>query len=268
MVRPSFLERNLASFFAILERAVAAEEFAQRKGLLQRLDPRVKLAGFLALVIATIAARALWVITIIFVVVTALALFSKISARALAFRAWLPVLFFTGLIALPAIFFTPGAIAMRGPIDITWPGLRAAAFLMSRAETAATCVLVLVLSTRWTQLLQALRVFRLPRMIVLIIGMTQRYIFLLLRSAHDLFEARRSRMVGRLDGSQRRRLAAANTGVLMSRSLDLSAEVYAAMQSRGFRGEIYTFQQMAMQKRDWIALTFFLAAAVTLIWAG
>ena len=60
----------------------------------------------------------------------------------------------------------------------------------------------MVLCTPWSYLLKALRVLRLPVVLVVVLGMTYRYIFLLLRNAHDMFTSRKSRMVGRLtDGS-------------------------------------------------------------------
>jgi energy-coupling factor transporter transmembrane protein EcfT len=89
---------------------------------------------------------------------------------------------------------------------------------------------------------------------VVILGMTYRYIFLMLQIAQDMFESRQSRMVGTLDGADRRRLASASVGVLLSKSIQLSGDVYLAMLSRGFRGEIYTLDDFQMRARDWIAL--------------
>ena len=75
------------------------------------------------------------------------------------------------------------------------------------------------------------------------------------RAAIERFmvESRQSRMVGRLSGADQRRLAGASVGVLLSKSIQLSSDVYLAMLSRGFRGEIYTlddFQMIRAQARD------------------
>ena len=43
--------------------------------------------------------------------------------------------------------------------------------------------------------LKALRVLRVPVVVVVVLGMTYRYILLLLEIAHEMFEARRSRTV-------------------------------------------------------------------------
>ena len=112
---------------------------------------------------------------------------------------------------------------------------------------------LLILTTPWTQVLKALRVLRVPALFVVILGMTYRYIFLMLQTARDMFESRQSRAVGRLPGPDQRRIAAASVGVLLSKSLQLSGDVYLAMQSRGFRGETHTLDEFAMTARDCIA---------------
>ena len=48
-------------------------------------------------------------------------------------------------------------------------------------------------------------------------------------------------------------MAGAAAGVLLNKSLQLSEEVYLAMQSRGFRGEAYTMDDFRMTRRDWLA---------------
>jgi len=83
-----------------------------------------------------------------------------------------------------------------------------------------------------------------------------------------MFESRESRTVGVLEASDRRRLAAATVGVLLSKSYQLSSEVHLAMQSRGFRGEVYMLDDFAMRRRDWCWLLLFFAAATTVIWVG
>ena len=151
---------------------------------------------------------------------------------------------------------------------MTWQGLITAVRLIARAETAATLAGLLVLTTPWTHVLKALRTLHVPTVLVIILGMTYRYIFLLLRLAEDFFEARRSRMIRPLSRAEQRRMAGAAAGVLLNRSLQLSEEVYLAMQSRGFRGEAYTIHDFHMERRDWMAGAGFAAAAALAFWGG
>ena len=75
--------------------------------------------------------------------------------------------------------------------------------------------------------------------------------------------------MGALDAAARRALAASVAGVLLGKSLHLSEEVYQAMQSRGFRGEIYTLDDFRWQRRDGFALAgFCLAVTLLALWLG
>jgi cobalt ECF transporter T component CbiQ len=267
----NFLERTLASFLNALEQALHAEDLAKAPGLLQRLDPRIKVAGIVSLIIAVAMAHKLWVIGGIFAIALLLAAASRVSALLLGKRVWLPVLLFTGIIALPAPFVIPGRVVGRFP-GLGWPvtaqGLWSAGYLVTRVETAATLSVLLILSTPWTHVLKALRVLRVPVVLVVILGMAYRYIFLLLGSARDMLESRCSRMVGKLRGSDRRRLAAASVGVLMSKTLQLSGDVYSAMLARGFRGEVYLLDDFRTAALDWIMLAVLAALAAGAIYYG
>ncbi len=263
------VERSLSSFVGALQHSFDADELAKKRGLLQSLDPRVKIVGILPLIVIAALARHLQVIAALFAAAAVLALLSKIPLAALAKRVWLAVLSFTGLIAIPAVFLTPGPAMYVVPLlgwNVTAPGLHAAIFLIARAETAATLTVLVILCTRWSNLLKALRVLRVPTVLVVILGMTYRYIFLLLRTAHDMFESRKSRMVGQMEGPQLRRMATASAGVLMSKSLQLSGDVYLAMRSRGFRGEANLLDEFQAEWFDWFMLTLFAAVAILAFW--
>jgi cobalt ECF transporter T component CbiQ len=264
-----YIERTIASLIRASERAAIAEQVAFSEGTLQRVDPRVKVAGLFALIIVVAASRRLGVIAALFVVAAALAAASDVRMRRLAGWVWLPVLFFTGAIALPAIFLTPGKpIGFFGVATITEQGLRAAAFLIGRAETASTLSALLVLTTPWPWVLKALRIFRCPMIVVAILGMTYRYIFVILQTALEMFEARQSRTVGVMPATERRRLASSAVGVLLSKSVQMSGEVHQAMRSRGFRGEIHLLEDFRARITDWWWLAGFALLAAASLWYG
>ncbi len=262
---------SLARVHKYLGKAMQTEEWSRKTGLLQTLDPRVKVIGLLALLLPSAWTRNLLTFFAILVAALLLALLSKVPLAALAKRAWLPVLLFTGAIALPAPFLVPGTPAAHLPLlgwTLTEQGLRSAAFLLARAETAATLSALLILTTPWTHVLKALRVLRVPVLFVVILSMAYRYILLLLQTAQELFEARESRLVGHIDGAQGRRISMATAGVLLGKTLHLSEEVYAAMRSRGYRGEVYLLESFHMRTRDWAALGTLAIAASLLVRAG
>jgi cobalt ECF transporter T component CbiQ len=269
--RHGFIERTVDGLYEAMEHALHAEQSAGATGLLQKLDARVKVAGILSLMVAEVLSHRLWVIVSIFAGAVALPMLSHVSLATLASRVWIGALAFTGPIAIPAIFLTPGAAIHRVPA-IGWPvtmqGLTTAALLLARVETAATLTLLLVFTTPWNHVLKALRVFRVPVVFVVILGMTCRYILLMLETAHEMFESRRSRTVGALTGPERRRMTVSTAGVLLSRTSQLSGDVYLAMQSRGFRGEVYVLDDFRMSRLDWSAVAAFVALAGWAVWAG
>ncbi len=266
-----FLERTTASFVDALEHAFYAEQTARAEGLMQRLDPRVKLVGILALIVPAAASRSFAVIAGLFAVAVVLAALSHVSFAVLLKRVWMAVLLFTGVIALPAPFVTPGRVVYHLPWtgwSVTAQGLASAGYLVLRVETAATLCVLLVLTTPWNHVLKALRVLRVPAVMVTILGMTYRYLFLVLQSAHDMFESRRSRMIGDLTGRERRRVAASSAGVLMSKTFDLSNDVYLAMQSRGYRGEVALLDDFRIGRLDWAMLAGFTLVSIAAFWWG
>ena len=269
--KKGFLERTVENLTETLDHAANASQIAERPGLLQELDPRVKIFGALVLIIGAISTRRIELTAALFLLTLPLIALSHISFGIFLKQAWVGVLWFTGFIALPAIFTTPGIVIAHVPV-LHWPvtsqGIQTAVRLVARAETAATIALLLVLSTQWPHLLKALRVVRVPVILVTILGMTHRYIFLLLHLARDLFEARRSRQVGPLSTPQLQKLTASSAGVLMNRSLQLSEEVFLAMQSRGFNGEIYLIDDFHLRNRDGLALAFLVGIALLICITG
>ena len=240
-----------------LDHARLSDDLTARPGLLQSLDPRVKLGGLLGLAVTVTAVHQLWAVAGLFLVAVLIALASRLPIGRTLAPLWLGILIFTGTIALPAPFLTPGVTVAHLPLTgwpITRQGLRSAAFLIGRAETAASFTTLLILTTPWPHVLKAMRAFRVPVVVVAIFGMTHRYIFLFLQAAAQMFEARRSRMVGRLTPREGRRLAVATAGALLGRAIETGNEVHLAMIARGYRGEPRLLQDFRTRPRDWAAL--------------
>ena len=267
----SFVEKTARSLLAAFDEAIFAEDIARSPGLLQALDPRVKLVGISTLLLTAIAVHRLPVLLLLFAASITLAILSRVSLRFLSRRVWLAVLAFTGVIALPAIFLVPGNSVFAIPglgWTVTYQGLTSAILLLLRAETAATLSCLLIVCTRWNQLLSALRFFSVPVVVVVILQSTYRFIFLLLQSAEAMFESRQTRAVGSLSPSEERRFAVATAGVLLDKSLALSSKVHEAMQARGYRGEPKLIDEVRMVGSDWTQLAAFLSFAGLTLFLG
>jgi len=266
-----FVERTADGILQAFEYSVQAEYVANRNGWLQRTDPRIKVIGMFGLIVVTAMCRNMATIAWLMAFALAAAVFSGIPVGALARRIWIAAFLFTGAIMLPAIFITQGQVIARVPL-LGWPitaqGTRSAVYMLLRVETAATIAGLLVLSTEWPHLLKALRVMGVPALLVTVLSMSYRYSFLMLRTAREMFEARRSRLIGSLEGPERRRFAASSVGVLLAKTVGLGNEVYLAMVSRGFQGEAHILDEFEISGRDWTALIVFAAIGGLAIWFG
>ena len=231
--RPGGRIANLLAF------ALQAESLAAEPGFLQRRDPRFKIGSMLLVIMAAAWAHQVFVVWCFVLLGAGCALVSKVPLQRMLVQAWLPVLAFTGVIALPALFLVPGPALARLPVTgwaITANGLHSALLLVGRAEAAAGIALLLVLTTPWPQVIRALGALGVPAVITAMLAMTQRYIFIFLQTAADMQEAHHSRMMAPVSRAGQRRLIASAAGVLFTRSLDMGQHVHEAMLARGYQG--------------------------------
>jgi len=263
MARRSFLEKTLADLATTLEHTVYTEEIARRSGLLQRLDARVKvvLLGFALLVAASLQTALMQLALLVLLLVLLAA--SRIPAS-IVVRLGLPV--FTLLVAVPALFVVPGPPLLHLPFGliISTTGAWSVLTLLLRVTTSVLAAAALMLTTRWSDLLAALRALRIPLVFVVVLAMAYRYVFVLLELVQDLLLARRSRTLSAIPGPEQRRWLTTALAVLFQRSLRTSELVYQAMTARGFRGEPRTLRPRALTEADWFALSVGSAACAAL----
>ncbi len=262
--------KTVRGFTRALEKTLVLENSTHERGLLQAIDPRVKLVGLLALVVAAALSRRLAVMGALFGLGVLLAVASRLSLISFAKRVWVVAFAFTAMIAAPALFLTPGQVvySLPGGLSITAQGLRSALLLVTRVETAVTLSTLLVLTTPWMHLLKALRTLMVPVEVIALLAMTHRYVVLLMETANAMFESRQSRLVGRLNGHEQRRLMVNTGGVLMSKTLDMGNQVFLAMQARGFRGEVRLLADFRMRAVDYAAMAGFAVAVTATVLAG
>jgi len=246
------LEKTLAHLSGTLEQAEQAHRSALGMAPVQLLDARIKVVSAVLITVAAVSCRRLEIIVALLILLTALALVSRISWKRLA-ATWASGLFFAAVVAVPAVFLSGWHIAM---------------LLVSRSETSLTCWLLVVMTTPFNRVLRALRSLGIPAVFVAILAMTFRYIFVLVETAQDMLLSRRSRIVGRLSGTDNRRLLVSTSGVLLSKSIQMSDDVYHAMASRGFRGDIQTMDEFHIRATDWLALAGVVAVSGAALWVG
>jgi len=265
-----FLTRNISAFTRTLESVIVTEDICRIPGLLQSLDPRGKLVTFVLFIVIIGLVKNPATLAIIFGLILIFCLLSKIPLGFFLKRVLLFIPIFTIVIALPALFITPGSplVTLGSKVIITTQGVRTAGLLFLRVTDSLSFGVLLILTTPWTKILLALRWLRMPAILVDIIGMTYRYIFLLLHTTNTMFLARRSRTLGGFSSSENRRWLARTLTTVMAKSQHLSEAVYSAMISRGYQGDIRMLSDLKLYRRDFLWMLFTILAAAILLWSN
>ena len=257
----NFIEHSLVGTLSFLKEAIFADEIASKKGLLQSLDPRGKVVTFLFFIIQILFTKDLPVLFYFYALCLLLTYFSRIGLGFFLKRTWVFIPLFSLFIALPALFsiFTPGEALItlkiaRVSFIITRPGVFGAALFVMRVITSVSFVVLLSLTTRHFELLKVLRVFKVPLVFVMVLGMCYRYIYLFIEIIENTYLAIKSRVGTKVHYKRGQHIVAWNMVTLWKRSYQLNEEVYQAMLSRGYRGEPLLWNDLKVKAKDWFWL--------------
>jgi len=281
--KKGFIGKTLEGIFGFLEEAFVSESYSSRRGLLQSLDPRVKLVCILVVIFATSLVGDLRVLILVYLLTVILAIASKIEAWFFIKRVWLFIPLFAGVIAIPMIFnvfiagdplytlvhLGPGArlgpLILPESIYITRQGTLAAAIFTMRVSACVSAVVLLFLTTPQQLLFKSLRSVGVPRLYVLTLQMAYRYIFLLLDLIREMYVARKARTIRSAGMREEQKWVGGRIGYTLVRSLSMSEKVHMAMISRGFNGEVHIMEEFQMKGRDYLAGASALGLAVLLV---
>ena len=228
----------------------------EAKGFLQGIDPRAKAVAAFSAILAVAFIRSLPALALLTVIALLCAALSQVPIVPLLKRVWLAVPLFVGTLALPALLnvVNPGKelfVFWNAPhLSVTLPGAIIAFTLVFRVGTAVTFATLLTMTTRWNDLLYALQSLALPRLFLMVLAMTYRYLSVMLQSANEIFVARKSRTVGKVSNREGRQFVGTSVGSLFTKTMSLAEEVHAAMLSRGYTGAIHTMTRLNWKPRD------------------
>jgi cobalt/nickel transport system permease protein len=205
---------------------------------LNHLDGRVKTVIFFsAIIIATMLSNLYLIIgllTIAIIAYTTLNLpWKYLRIRlympfAIAWLVFLNMLFTYG--HSPIKVFTLGAISITAYHE----GFALGVLILFRIMTSITLCCVLSFSTPMIEILETLRLLKIPGTIIDLAAMMYRYVFIIQDTATSMHDAQLSRMGNKVNWLQK----VTDTGKLATyvliKSLDRSVRVYNSMLSRGY----------------------------------
>ncbi|MEJ2301901.1 MAG: cobalt ECF transporter T component CbiQ [Anaerolineales bacterium] len=238
------------------------DRYQSGQSFVHRLDPRVKVVITLVFILsnvllpdgAWIALLLSWIFVLVASTSAGLGLGYAVK------RSFVALPFF--LAAVSAIFAVPGrAIGGLeiGPWNLvaTQEGLVRFGSIVARSWISVQMAILLTATTQFPDLVHALRHLHVPQVLVSIIAFMYRYLFVLSDEAMRLLRAREARSAQPLRGNGRSigwraRVAGNMAGQLFLRSYERSDRIYAAMQARGYSGQLLTIHPHEMHARDWI----------------
>jgi cobalt/nickel transport system permease protein len=243
------------------------EELASRDGFLQRMEPRVKLLSLLVFAITVSLVHSIWVLGALVLATLVVAWSSRVSVASFARKVWGTAGLLAVLLAAPAMtaWITPGrTLTEIGPLALTVPGVLGAITLVLRVVASAGVALLIIWTTRWTDLLQALTALKVPDVVVATLAMTQKQIVALMRTVQQIHLARESRMLSVGSTSDNRTWVVGRMAFVVRKSVKTADDVYDAMLARGFTGAVRSVRRVTGGPLPWLwlAATIALCAVV------
>ncbi len=268
-----FIERSLIAALSFFRDSIYADEYARKPGLLQPLDARTKIISVLTCIVLVLFAKDARLILAFYALCLALAFLSRINLLFFLKRTWIFIPLFSLFIVVPALFeaLSPGQRLFGFQIFglhlfVTRQGALSAVTFVLRVATSVSFAVLLTLTTKHSQLLAALRIFGVPQVFVMTLGMCYRYLYLFVKMIENTYLAMKARVGGNLHYVKGQKVVGWNIANLWHRSYSLHAKVYDAMLSRGYRQEARAWGETRMRLRDGIWFTCVLAVAAAAIY--
>jgi cobalt/nickel transport system permease protein len=227
----------------------------------QRLDPRWKLAGVVTAAVSITLLQA--------VATSASALFAALLFVACA---RLPMGWYLRRLGLAMVMFAILLIwlpldVVDGRLVLSWAGVERLGVLTAKLAAMLSLILVLVGTTPPHLLFKAAGDLHVPRLLVVVLLLTYRYVFLLREEFGRLRIALRVRGFRNRANLHSYRTIGKVAGTLLVRSHERSERVGQAMQARGFDGRFRSLQEFSTHGVD---IAFFglavVSAAALLCW--
>lgn len=205
---------------------------------LNHLDGRVKtVIFFCAIIITTMLSNLYFIIGILIISIIAYSTLN-LPWRDLRIRLYMPFaiawLVFLNMIFTfghsPLKVFTFGAISLTAYHE----GFALGVLILFRIMTSITLCCVLSFSTPMIEILETLRLLKIPGTIIDLAAMMYRYVFIIQDTATSMHDAQLSRMGDRVSWLQKVTDTAKLATYVLIKSLDRSVKVYNSMLSRGY----------------------------------
>jgi cobalt/nickel transport system permease protein len=223
------IDRTIAEISTHVQRLLRNEQTSQKSGFLQAVHPSVKIVGLFALIVVAVSLDAWQPQLLLLALVAGLAISSRVSPLTLARRVWIvPVA--SLLIVAPQLVLIPGD-PVAGPI--TDVGVGYVVTFVLRVAVSVALLSLLIVTTRFADVLSGLRRLGVPAVGVTLIAVTHRYLLVFFNELARVVRARRSRTIADRGGGQTWRETGSMLGSFLLRAFERGERVQRSARARG-----------------------------------
>lgn len=280
----SFVEKGLKKLSGIIKTGYIEPEMAPKEGIFVKTDARVKVLIVLFMIITVSLKKDIFSEAIIALSVFALVLISRLDL----FNFYRRVIFFGFvfgfLVALPSALtiikkgeiIIPLVTLSRDyrfwiyhipqEIGITKEGSLGVIMLTLRVANSVALSYWLLSTTRFSDIIKSLKVFRVPDAFLIIITLTYKYIFIFAKTVEDMHLAMRSRLAATVSGRLARELVAGRIAFVFRKTRTRCEEVFTAMTARGFMNEVSLSGFKKLDAGDLAAGGVLISAEIFFLW--
>lgn len=242
------------------------DQYAADAGGLAHVAPAARVLGtFLIALAAALLPLGAWsAMLALLLLVLLLGVYAHVPLATLCLRAAAP-LTFLALASLAVLVLAPGRVLWQfGFLGVTDAGVVRFVSALLRGGAAIMAGVLLISTTRFPELVQALRELRLPAVVTAALGLAYRFIYLLTDEVAQLQRAAASRNA-RAGVTARRTLLLGITASAFSRSFARSERVHGAMLARGYTGALPSLEPHPLDARAGRALLLLLLVLTTIV---
>jgi cobalt/nickel transport system permease protein len=279
----TFIDKSIKQIAGIIKSSYVYWETSEKNGLFQRLDPRVKVVFMIYFILIVSLLRSIYAELAIAAFIFILVILSRLDILQLYKRILFFSCIFGFLIAAPSALniITPGEIIMPvaefdrayhfwiysipREIGVTREGGFGVAMLTLRVANSLSISLLVIHTTPFFEIIRALKVFRVPDTLLMIIILSYKYIFILARTVEDMYLAMKSRLAGPVESGKIRALIAGRVFFIFKKSYLTYEETFRAMQGRGFSGDMAIYSSRAFNAWDAAAALIFVPSGIFFI---
>jgi cobalt/nickel transport system permease protein len=236
--------QSLRDIVESAESLVYVEDMSKKRGLLQAINPLVKLVVILIMIISSLFVASLSYLMPLCAIPIVLAIVSRIPLKSYLFRNTFFIPAFAAIISLPALLFASGhtvASVNLGvlTLGVTSEGLQQFLVFTVRVWFCVATLNLFMLSTGFDRILKLLSSLKVPAVVVQMFSLTYRYFFVSVHEAESVLMAKEARTYVHRHtlNLQALRDLGSILATLFIRTYERSERVYLAMKARGFEIE-------------------------------